>query len=101
MNPLTILNIIFVIIPGIISFFVMRKEKAAVPEGQVDESPLSGNTFWYVFILCLLAPLIAQAIFYHGWKKRLPNKAKKANNLGWLAILLWIGVYIAINTLLR
>ncbi len=92
--------LIFTIIPGIISFFVMRKEKSLVPEGQVDESPLSGNVLWYVFILCLLAPLIAQTVFYYGWKKRLPKKAKKANNLGWLAILIWIGGSIAINTLL-
>jgi hypothetical protein len=91
--------LISTIIPGIISFFLMRKEKSAVPEGQVDESPLSGSVLWYVFILCLLAPLIAQTIFYYGWKKRLPKKAKKANNLGWLAILLWIGGSIAINIL--
>lgn len=84
--------LIFTLIPGIVSFFVMRKEKSAVPEGQVDESPLSGNVFWYVLVLCLLAPLIAQAIFYYGWKKRLPKKSKKANSLGWLAILVWIVV---------
>lgn len=91
--------LIFAIIPGIVSFFVMRKEKSAVPEGQVDESPLSGKKLWYVFILCLLSPLIAQSIFYYGWKKRLPKKAKKANNLGWLAFLIWIGGSIATNTL--
>jgi len=49
--------------------------------------------------LCLLAPLISQTIFYYGWKKQLPKKAKKANNLGWLAILLWIGGSIIINAL--
>lgn len=86
--------LIFTIIPGIISFFLMRKEKSAVPEGQTDETPLSGNMFWYVLVLCLLAPLIAQTIFYYGWKKRLPQKAKKANRLGWLAILVWIIVSV-------
>ncbi len=90
---------IFIIIPGIVSFFVMRKEKSTVAEGQVDESPLSGNVLWYVFILCLLSPLIAQTIFYYGWKKRLPKKAKKANNLGWLAILILIGGYFLLGTL--
>jgi len=91
--------LIFTIIPGVVSFFVMRKEKSTVPEGQVDESPLSGNLLWYVIILCLLAPLIAQTIFYYGWKKRLPKKAKKANNLGWLAILVWIGGYFLLGAL--
>ena len=82
--------LIFTVIPGIISVFVMRKERSAVPEGQVDESPLSGRTFWYVLTLCLLIPLIGQTIFYYGWKGRLPKKAKKANSLGWITILIWI-----------
>ena len=90
---------LFAVIPGIISFFVMRKEKSAVPEGQADESPLSGNKFWYVLVLCLLAPLIAQTIFYYGWKKRLPKKAKKANSLGWISVLVWIAGYTAFGAL--
>jgi hypothetical protein len=93
--------LIIPIIVGIIAFFVMRNEKSTLPEGQIDESPLIGNKFWYVFILCLLSPLIAQTIFYYGWKKRLPKKAKQANNLGWLAFLIWMGGNIAINILLR
>lgn len=92
--------LIFTIIPGIVSFFVMMKEKAMIPEGQVDESPLSRNMLWFVFILSLLAPLITQTIFYYGWKKRLPKKAKKANQLGWLAILIWIGGYVVFYILL-
>lgn len=86
--------LIFTLIPGIIAFFVMRNEKSAIPEGQVDESPLSGNVWWYVLILDLLAPIISASIFYYGWKKRLPKKAKTANNLGWLAILVWVVVWI-------
>jgi hypothetical protein len=91
---------IFIVLISIIAFFLMRKEKSAVPEGQIDESPLNGKLLWYVFILCLLSPIIAQAIFYYGWKKRLPKKAQKANDLGWIAILIWIGGYIAIKVLL-
>jgi len=91
-------NLLFLmIIPGIIAFFVMRKEKATIPEGQVDESPLSGKIFWYVLILEFLAPLIAQTIFFYGWKKRLPKKAKKANSLGWLAFLVWIGAHFVLG----
>lgn len=90
--------LLFTLIPGVISFFIMRKEKSIVAEGQIDESPLSGNTLWYVLILCLLSPLIAQMIFYYGWKKRLPKKAKKANNLGWLAVLIWIGGLFLLRT---
>lgn len=89
--------LIFTVVPGIISFFVMRNEKSTLSKEEVDESPLSGKVLWYVFILCLLIPLIAQTIFYYGWKNRLPQKAKKANILGWLAILIW---FIAIIMLL-
>ncbi len=86
--------LVFLIIPGIISFYVMRKKKSTVPEGQIDETPLSKKMYWGVLVLCLVAPLVAQAIFYYGWKKRLPQKAKKANTLGWYSVIFWIVVSV-------
>ncbi|QQS59279.1 hypothetical protein IPN35_00085 [Candidatus Peregrinibacteria bacterium] len=81
------------LIPGIAAFFLMKKEKKALPEGKTDETPLEAPLFWYVLILNFLAPIIASSVFYYGWKKRLPKKAKTANNLGWLSILFWIVIY--------
>lgn len=84
------------VIPGIVAFFLMRKTKAELPEGKIDESTLNGNLFWYVLILSFLSPLISSSIFYYGWRKRLPKKAKRANTLGWLAILVLGGIYYAL-----
>ena len=83
--------LLFTLIPGVASFFLMKKQKDALPEGKIDETPLSGNLFWYVLILNFVAPFLAQMIFYYGWKNRLPIKAKKANSLGWIAIIIWFG----------
>ena len=85
--------LLFTIIPGVASFFVMKKEKEQFSEGQIDNTPLSGRLLLYVAVLNLFAPLIAQSIFYYGWKKQLPEKAKKANNIGWLLFLAEIVVF--------
>ncbi len=85
--------LIFMLIPGIATLFLMKEEKNALPDGKTDETPLKGHLFGYVLILSLLVPVIASSIFYYGWKKRLPKKAKTANNLGWLSIIIWIIVY--------
>lgn len=89
---------IFTIIPGVVSFFIMRKENASVPEGQIDETPLSGKLYWLVFVLDFLAPLVAQAVFYYGWQKRLPHKARTANQLGWLSLIVWIGILFLLRS---
>lgn len=84
------------LVPCIISFFLMKKEKEAT-KGKTSDAPLAGNLLWYVIILEFLSPLISQAIFYYGWKKDLPAKAKKANSIGWLVILFWIAIRIIVN----
>ena len=82
------------IIAGIITFFLMRNQKSLVTEGQIDESPLNGSLFWYVLILCFFSPIVSQAIFYYGWRKQLPEKAKKANRIGWIVLLFWVFVWV-------
>jgi len=60
----------------------------------VGERTREGNDFWIVLVLNLLAPLIASTIFYYGWRKQLPKKASTANKLGFLAIGVWILLYM-------
>lgn len=86
--------LIFTLIPGVFSFFYMRKMKKTLVEGQVDESKLQGNELWIVLVLNLLAPLIASTIFYYGWKKQLPKKASTANKFGFLAFAVWVAMYM-------
>jgi hypothetical protein len=68
----------------------MKQEKESLVKGQTTDAKLSGNLYWYVFVLSLLAPIVASSVFYYGWKKTMPIKAKNANNVGWLAILVLI-----------
>lgn len=78
------------------SFVLMGKVKATVPDGQQDQSPLTPNEKNYVLLMSVFSPVIVSSIFYYGWKKKLPVKAKSANNWGWLglliAIIIWIGI---------
>ena len=87
----------FTVVPSVIAFSVMRKEKATVSEGKVDESPLSKKMFWAIFGLSWFAPIVAQTIFYYGWKKQLPNKAKKANKIGWTVLAILFVFYIVLT----
>ena len=85
--------LLFMLIPGTAAFFLMKKEKNKLSKDQVAKTPLKEGLFWGVLLLNILAPIVASSIFYYGWKKKLPKKAKTANNLGWLAILFWFVVY--------
>jgi len=86
--------LIFTLIPGVFSFFYMRKMKKTMVEGQVDESKLEGDEFYIVLLLNMLAPLIASTIFYYGWRKQLPQKASTSNKLGFLSFGIWILLYM-------
>ena len=65
----------------IITIVYMIKEKRRVPEGQTVQDPLTGKQKALIWILCLLNPLVAGIIFYYGWEKRLPVKARQANQI--------------------
>lgn len=62
----------------------MTKERRRVSKGQVVQDSLVLKEKIIIWILCLVDPVIAGAIFYYGWKKRLPVKAKQANRISWL-----------------
>jgi hypothetical protein len=75
--------IIWSLIFGSISFFIAKSEKKTVSENQVDNSPLTGKLLLYVIILAIVDPVITSSVFYYAWRKQLPEKAKKANMIGW------------------
>lgn len=81
---LNLLSIVF-------SSILMYKMRSSIKEGEVDDSPLAGSLLLQVILCIVFAPVLAQILFYYGWKKRLPNKAKRANDIGWIAILIYIG----------
>lgn len=62
---------------------LMFKIRSSVPEGQSSDQPLSTEEKIQIWIICLLIPILGGAIFYYGWKNRLPIKAKTANRISW------------------
>lgn len=72
------------------SFMFMRKVKSQVVDGQVINDSLTKKEKIIVWIASLLQPIIAGAVFYYGWKKKLPAKAKQANNISLIVFLLWL-----------
>ena len=71
----------------------MKKEKETLSKEKIDNTPLEGVLFWQVFALNILSPVLASAIFYYGWRKKFPKKAKTSNRMGFFAFFLWVIVY--------
>ena len=74
----------------IITIVYMIKEKRRVIEGQISQDPLTGGQKGLIWVLCLLNPIVAGAVFYYGWKKRLPVKTKQANQISLWAFFIEI-----------
>lgn len=78
------------------SFILMNNVKAKVPQGQQDQSPLTNQERNYVLLMCIFSPILSSSVFYYGWKKKLPVKAKSANNWGWLGLLIYMLIWAAL-----
>lgn len=83
----------------IITIVYMIKEKRRVPEGQISQDPLTGKQKALIWVLCLLNPIVAGAVFYYGWKKRLPIKAKQSNQISLLVFVIEIILVIVLSVL--
>jgi len=68
----------------------MQRVKSHVTVGQVVTDSLTGNEKLYIWLLCLASPVLSGAIFYYGWRRVLPKKAKSANTVSILAFLILI-----------
>jgi hypothetical protein len=73
-------------------WFMVEKKKNITAE-QPSLDPLSGKEKLLVFVLCLVNPIVLGAIFYYGWKKKLPQQAKTANYLSFAAFVIFLCVY--------
>ena len=78
------------LVGGIYFMLAVRKE---VIEGDSSNQPLNKNEKLIILLLCFIDPIINGAIFYYGWRKRLPAKAKQANmiSFGTFLVMLFIG----------
>lgn len=69
----------------LVTWIWMIRIRSSVSVNGQDLSDLKLAESVYILVLSVLAPVIAPAIFYYGWKARLPNKARRANKLGWIS----------------
>lgn len=97
---MTILKLILLLV-FILVIFLMIKRRKLVQDGQVDVNPLTRKEKISIWILSFLNPVIAGAIFYYGWKEKLPIKAKQANQISlwvfFILILFSIGLFVLIG----
>ncbi len=77
----------------IVAFVFMWQVRSRAVAGQIISDSLSGKEKLYVWLLCLISPILAGAFFYYGWKKSMPQKAKSANRISIIALLILIIVF--------
>jgi len=78
-----------------IAFMIRLRRKA--DRGTVDPAPLTTAERPMVLVLVILSPLVAGAIFYYGWIKRLPKKAAQANNWSIIVFVILLAFYIILG----
>jgi len=93
------IEIIVFVVSTIAAFLYMRAIRSTVLKGQVSDEQLTRAERPYVLVLVVLSPLVAGALFYYGWIKRLPHKAKKANNYSIIVFVILGLMYIALGGL--
>lgn len=92
-----IIMILLWLIGLIITVTVMRRAKSKVPYGIVLQENLTSQEKIIIWITCIVDPILAGAIYYFGWRKVLPLKAKSANLISWLAFVGTSVLYLGLS----
>ena len=80
-----------ILIGGVVgTIMLLQSAKAKVAEGQSSQEPLTKKEKIITWIVCIINPIIAGAILYFGWKKRLPVKANQANKISFIAFFIFL-----------
>jgi len=74
----SIIHIVYLVLIVVVVWLSIKK----LAPGEVSQSPLSTSEKIIVWLLCIVNPVFAVIVFYYGWRKRLPAKAKESNKLG-------------------
>lgn len=82
-----------IVIGAIVAIIFVWRSRSNTVSMTVASDRLTGNEKIYVWLLCLLSPILAGAIFYYGWKKVAPQKAKSANRISIVALLILVVVF--------
>jgi len=92
-------TVVFIIATILAVMFMRSKRSNAVGIEPIKDS-LTKDEKITVWSLCLLSPLVAGAIFYYGWKKKLPKKSIEANTISWYAFGIMVLAMILVNSFL-
>ena len=84
---------VIIMIGAVVALIFVWRSRSQLVSGSVVPDSLTGNEKLYVWLLCLLSPVLAGAIFYYGWKKVAPQKAKSANRISIVALLILATVF--------
>ena len=84
-------------IVGAIIFIVVVKKK--VSSGQISQEPLTMKERIFVLILNILNPVWSGFIFYFGWRKQLPLKAKSSNRISYIVFIPWLVFYLLVGAI--
>lgn len=80
----------------IASILFMVRAKKHVKDGSHDDRALAGEEKILIWVLCVLNPILAGAVFYYGWKTKLPTMAKQANAISLWAFLLAVFIVFSV-----
>ncbi len=91
--------IVLAIFIGVIALVTQVDKK--VKDRNTSKDRLTTTEKIFTVIAGLLLPLIAvNGIMYYGLKKKYPAKAKTANSIGWITLLVLIGLSVLVNVVL-
>jgi hypothetical protein len=64
-----------------------------------NTAALTASERWVVLVTEFLNPLVVGAFYYHGWKKKFPNKATQAGNHGMSIFVLQLVAFVFIDSI--
>ncbi len=79
------------------SIILMIEAKKKIPPGQVSQQSLTGKEKIKIWILSFCNPIWAGIILYFGWRKKLPNKAKRVKIIFVISLCIWIILDLIVN----
>ena len=83
------MSFVIFIIAFITAVYHMISVRSKAKKGLATDI-ISGGEKVYIWIVSFINPVWAGAVFYYGWKKILPNKAKQANSISFWVFFIWI-----------
>ncbi len=88
--------IVFIVSTIAAALYMVRMRRKSVDDVR-DQAPLTSRQKPFVLALIVLSPLVAGTIFYYGWNKRFPKKAKWANNWSIIVFVILVLLYAALG----